>query len=81
MVALAIVAAFVLLMILSGAGVVAKDWAKEIGANYAPPTFIGPDAAPAVVDPAEKSSEAPAAPEASADVGASAFVVPLADVM
>ena len=47
MVSLAIVAAFVLLMILSGAGIVAKDWAREIGVNYAPPTFVGPDAAPA----------------------------------
>ena len=33
MVSLAIVAAFVLLMILSGTGIVAKDWAREIGVN------------------------------------------------
>ena len=46
MVSLAIVAAFLLLMLLSGIGVVAKDWAREIGINYAPPSFLGPDAAP-----------------------------------
>ena len=54
MVSLAIVAAFVLLMALSGLGVIAADWAREVGVNYAPPTFVGPDAAPA----------APPAPEA-----------------
>src|SRR5207342_3933849 len=40
MVSLAIVAAFILLMIVSGLGLVAKDWAKEIGINYAPPSWI-----------------------------------------
>ena len=44
MVSLAIVALFVVQMILSGAGLIAKDWAKEAGVNYAPPTFQGPDA-------------------------------------
>src|SRR5215510_11151294 len=43
MVSLAIVALFVVQMILSGAGLIAKDWAKEVGVNYAPPTFQGPD--------------------------------------
>jgi peptide/nickel transport system permease protein len=83
MVSLAIVAAFVLLMILSATGIVAKDWSREIGVNYAPPTFIGPDVAPAPdasspvpVAPADTST--PAAPEAASD---SKFVDPLADVM
>ena len=40
MVSLAIVAAFLLLMIVSGLGLVAKDWAKEVGINYAPPSWI-----------------------------------------
>jgi len=40
MVSLAIVAAFLLLMIASGLGLVAKDWAKEVGINYAPPSWI-----------------------------------------
>jgi len=44
MVSLAIVALFVVQMILSGAGLIAKDWAKEAGVNYAPPTLQGPDA-------------------------------------
>jgi peptide/nickel transport system permease protein len=43
MVSLAIVAVFVVQMILSGAGLIAKDWAREVGVNYAPPTFQGPD--------------------------------------
>ena len=43
MVSLAIVAIFLVQMILSGLGLIAKDWAKEVGVNYAPPTFVGPD--------------------------------------
>ena len=43
MVSLAIVALFLVQMILSGTGLVAKDWAKEVGVNYAPPSFQGPD--------------------------------------
>ena len=82
MVSLAIVAAFVVMMILSGTGLVAKDWAREIGMNYAPPTFIGPDAAP-VPDTAVPSSPAPAdAPPGAAQAPSdSTFVDPLADVM
>ena len=45
MVSLAIVAAFIAMMILSGTGLVARDWAREVGVNYAPPTFAGPDEA------------------------------------
>ena len=41
MVSLAIVAAFIVMMILSGTGLIAKDWAREVGVNYAPPTFVG----------------------------------------
>jgi len=43
MVSLAIVALFVLLMILSGFGLIAGDWSKELGVNYAPPSFLGAD--------------------------------------
>ena len=82
MVSLAIVVAFVLLMILSGTGLVAKDWAREIGVNYAPPSFVGPDAGPRRIEPpgptAPADTTAPAAPEAPSD---SKFVDPLADVM
>src|SRR5450755_439829 len=43
MFSLAIVAAFLLLMVLSGTGLIAKNWSKEVGVNYAPPSFVGPD--------------------------------------
>jgi len=43
MVSLAIVAAFLLLMVLSGTGLIAKDWSREVGVNYAPPSFVGAD--------------------------------------
>ena len=42
MVSLAIVVAFLVMMVLSASGLIAKDWAKEVGVNYAPPTFVGP---------------------------------------
>jgi peptide/nickel transport system permease protein len=44
MFSLAIVAAFLLMMVLSGTGLIAKNWSKEVGVNYAPPSFMGPDA-------------------------------------
>ena len=43
MVSLAIVALFVLMMILSGFGLIAGDWSREVGVNYAPPSFLGAD--------------------------------------
>ena len=74
MVSLAIVLAFVVLMVLSATGLVAKDWAREVGVNYAPPSFLGADVeagAPAV----------PAAPSAPAAPAEGRSVDPLADVM
>src|SRR6476661_8729968 len=44
MVSLAIVALFIVMMILSGTGLIARDWGREVGVNYAPPTFVGPEA-------------------------------------
>jgi peptide/nickel transport system permease protein len=44
MVSLVIVAAFILMMILSAAGLIAADWNREVGVNYAPPTFLGEEA-------------------------------------
>src|SRR4029077_11806452 len=44
MVSLAIVAAFLVMMILSGTGLIAADWGGEGGVNYAPPTFVGAEA-------------------------------------
>ena len=45
MVSLAIVALFIVMMILSGTGLIAGDWNREVGVNYAPPTFVGAEAA------------------------------------
>jgi peptide/nickel transport system permease protein len=66
MVSLAIVAAFLLMMVLSGTGLIAKDWSKEVGVNYAPPSFVGADAeapvssaAPGAAPVAGAQSEAP----------------------
>jgi len=77
MVSLVIVVAFILLMIASATGLVARDWAKETGVNYAPPSFLGADiegGAPAApVTP--PGSSAPAV-EYKSDV-----VDPLADVL
>ena len=50
MLSLAIVGLFLIMLVLSRAGLVAADWEQEVGVNYAPPSFIGAqalDAAPA----------------------------------
>src|SRR5471032_1440204 len=41
MLALTVVGLYLIMLVLSASGLVAKDWAKEVGVNYAPPTFIG----------------------------------------
>jgi peptide/nickel transport system permease protein len=61
LVSLAIVVAFLLLMILSGTGLIAKNWAKESGINYAPPSFLGDD-----LERAAPAAGAPAAPATTA---------------
>jgi peptide/nickel transport system permease protein len=43
-VSLAIVVAFIVMMILSGTGLIAADWNREVGVNYAPPSFLGAEA-------------------------------------
>src|SRR5271169_6237283 len=53
MVSLAIVVAFLVMVLLSATGLIAKDWAKEVGVNYAPPSFLGP------VEPAAGAAGAP----------------------
>ena len=48
MVALAVVAAFIAMLLLSSTGLIVADWEDEAGVSYAPPTFIGArDAGPA----------------------------------
>ena len=44
MVSLVIVAVFMVMMVLSGTGLIARDWNREVGVNYAPPSFIGAEA-------------------------------------
>jgi peptide/nickel transport system permease protein len=41
MAALAVVGVYLLMLILSATGLIARDWNAEVGVNYAPPTFIG----------------------------------------
>ena len=80
MISLAIVAAFILLMIVSAAGLVAKDWAKEVGINYAPPSWItlGATDAPA---PAPSGAVEPAQGPTPGSAFSSTVVDPLADVI
>jgi peptide/nickel transport system permease protein len=77
MVSLAIVAVFVVLMILSGFGLIAADWSKETGVNYAPPSFLGADyegGTPAA--PAESAAAPPPASEYKSQI-----VDPIGDVI
>jgi len=75
MVSLAIVAAFVAMMIASGLGLIAGDWAKETGVNYAPPSFIGAD-----IEGGTPAAPA-AAPSAPAVEYKTEVVDPLADAL
>jgi peptide/nickel transport system permease protein len=80
MVSLVIVAAYIVMMILSALGLIASDWNKEVGVNYAPPTFLGAaieSAAPAT--PAALPAQTPA--ETAAANYKSTVVDPLADVL
>jgi peptide/nickel transport system permease protein len=53
--ALAVVAAFLLMLVLSASGLIVADWEDEVAVNYAPPTMLG--AAP----PAQGAAAASAA--------------------
>ncbi|MGB9992385.1 ABC transporter permease [Massilia sp. SM-13] len=44
MAALAVVGAFLLMLVLSASGLIVADWEDEVGVNYAPPSFIGAQA-------------------------------------
>jgi peptide/nickel transport system permease protein len=59
MVSLAIVAAFLVMVLLSAIGLIAKDWAKEVGVNYAPPSFLGPGESAAGAAGAPEAENAP----------------------
>jgi peptide/nickel transport system permease protein len=57
LIAMGIVGLFLLTLVLSATGLVAADWEKEVGVNYAPPTFLGAQSA------AERGMEAGSAQE------------------
>ncbi|MBQ5950289.1 ABC transporter permease [Massilia sp. ST3] len=59
MLALAVVAGFLVLLALSGAGLVAADWEEEVAVNYAPPSFVGADAAIRAMAAAQAPRPAP----------------------
>lgn len=54
MVCLVIVVLYLVMVVLSALGVIAKDWQKEVGVNYAPPSFLGPEKV--VAAPGEQAS-------------------------
>jgi peptide/nickel transport system permease protein len=77
MVSLAIVVAFVVLTILSGLNLVAGDWSREAGVNYAAPAFLGADVeAGAPAAPAGPAAAQPPALEYQSQV-----VDPIGDVI
>ena len=60
MIALAIVTLYLVSLALSFSGLLAADWADEVGVNYAPPTFVGPQsAAERGTDNGARQAEAP----------------------
>jgi peptide/nickel transport system permease protein len=79
MVSLAIVLAFFAMMIFSATGLIASDWSREVGVNYAPPTFVGPDEAAAPGAPAGPAV-APSGPTAASEFRSS-VVDPIGDVI
>jgi oligopeptide transport system permease protein len=59
MASLAIVLVFVLLIVLTATGVVAKGWQREVGVPSAPPTLLGPAAPAADAGAAVAASSSP----------------------
>ena len=77
MVSLAIVVAFLVMMLLSATGLIAGDWAVESGVNYAPPTFLGDD-----IERAATTAEAPRAAPTISDAPTPVDIKdPLADAL
>ena len=59
MASLAVVAGFLVLLLLSAGGLVAADWEDEVAVNYAPPGFIGADAGARALAAAQLPRETP----------------------
>jgi peptide/nickel transport system permease protein len=82
MVSLGIVLVFILMMILSGVGLIASDWSREVGVNYAPPTWFASPEHAATIEQSRPAAGAPAAgSSAPATEFKSSVVDPLADVL
>jgi oligopeptide transport system permease protein len=64
MVSLAIVAVFLVVVVLAGVGAIAGQWQNEVAVSNAPPTFMGPKPKPAL--PVVAPGQAASAPEAEA---------------
>src|SRR6185437_13466328 len=79
MVSLVIVILYLVMVVLSALGLIAKDWQKEVGVNYAPPSFLGAEAVVAAPGTTPNAPAAGAAPSAPAYQSTS--VDPLAKVM
>ncbi len=77
MVSLAIVIAYLIMMLLSATGLIAKDWGVESGVNYAPPSFLGDDLEHAAVT-GDSTSAAPKVSDAPTPVD---IEDPLADAL
>jgi len=79
MVSLVIVLLYLVMVVLSALGLIAKDWQKEVGVNYAPPSFLGAEAVVAAPGTTPNAPAAGAAP--SAPAYQSTIVDPIGDVI
>ena len=59
MASLAVVLAFLLMVVLSASGLIVADWEQEVGVNYAPPGFVAAPAAGTTVTPAASPQALP----------------------
>lgn len=67
MASLGVVVFFLLMLVLSATGLVASDWADEVGVNYAPPAFLGATAGGEAAVLPGKNPAAEARPENPVD--------------
>ncbi|MEO8136835.1 MAG: ABC transporter permease, partial [Betaproteobacteria bacterium] len=91
MVSLSIVAVFFAMMVASSLGLLAGDWSRETGVNYAPPTWFKDDIPPAPPpgtvevrpqdDPSVQAGATPEDKSAEDQKDESSVVDPLADVL
>ncbi|MBV2235473.1 MAG: ABC transporter permease [Sterolibacterium sp.] len=58
MICLGIVLAFLLLMLASASGLIAADWSREVGVNYAPPGFLHAETTAVTMDDTSQTTPA-----------------------